>query len=611
MSRSRWTVGLFLLLFLLQGATIGLAQARRHSGRKKTKPVPQRPENELSLGEVTIYGKSASVRLPRNKVVPSEIPQNPPLLTWREFRLVPPSELKAPELPARPSSEVNRIALLDLRGGSARSGDGELLFWKNARRWQVGLNGGWANTLGTHPNRFRHYGTGRIWGEYRLSRNWQTDLQIEFLQQSFGFGRAFSSPFFQSPIPQWRKVQALRYEWGLRKNNQNGDFWRVRYSGHLFPLDENIDSYAPTKAKTTTVRVQEKWQALDFEGQLSRGVLLSLRARLISNQDRFSYLPESASFLWPPHIPLNSQTFIRIAPSISKRLTPQFFGEIGLQGFYFSASGQHSAVLTAKPVARFLYSPGANWEIFASYFAGYRYRSLFDAYGENPFCEQNLDLNTLEFQKTRAQLGINWRVTPSLTVGNAFSENLVENYPAWSTYDWLYQIETSPPQPGILLTPGLFHTTYLPRVHYNAWHGSVEVGQPDRGFLRLTVVARFNKSSSIDSTTHEQWNVPHDIPELPNLEIGFRGALPFASSWKIEWRGAYRGARLVERQSLVGQIVEPYLSEFFLLNLQLDYRFPFGNVFLGTWNVLDQDIEEFDQIWADGRKFFAGIQVKF
>ncbi len=611
MSGLRWTTLTLLFLFFLQAATPGAGQTRSHRGRKKSKPVPRRPQNELSLGEVTIYGKNTRVRLPRNKVVPSENPQKPPLLNWHEFRLIPPSELQAPELPSRPSSRRDQIVQLNLRGGTFQSGGGQAVIWKDTRRWQVGATTRWDNTFGTHVNRFRHLGTAHLWGAYQLSQNWKTIFQLEFLQHSFGFGNGFSVLANQARVPEWRKVQALQYRWELQKNNANGDFWRVSVKGRFFPLNNETDHPALSTTKPTFIQIKEKTQVLTFEGQFTRSARFSLHARLISNQSQFSYQPPNPGLGWPPHVPLNSQIFARIAPSISKRLTPQLFGQIGFQGFYFSASENTSTILKVKPAARLLYSPVGNWEIFASYFAGYRFRSLFDAYGENPFCEQNLNLNILEFRKTRAILGVNWKATRSLTLGSSLSENLVENYPAWSSFDWLHNAQAAPPAAGGLLTPGLFHTTYLPSVHYNAWHGNLQIGQPGRRFLSLTLVARFNKSSQIDTAAQDQWRVPNDIPELPDFEIGFRGALPFYSRWQIAYQGTYQSARLVEKLFSAGAVGAPYLSEFFLLNLQLNYRLPFGTVFVGTWNVLDQNIEEFDQIWADGRKFFAGINVTF
>ncbi len=603
MKRHGRTVFLWFLLLIFAVGAAGTAQARKRN-HKKTKTVPQRPQQELSLGEVTIFGENTTVRLPRRKLIPDEPPQVPRLLTWRTFQLIPPSELKAPELPSAPSSEVNQIVRLKLFGGSARTGNGGLLLWKNQGRWQTGVAARWANTLGTHTNRFRHSGTAAFWGAFHLNSTRQATFELGFLQNSLGFG--LIPGFLRGTFPSWRKARALHYQVGFHSFGAPLT-WAAFYRARLFPLTNPLNFYSQTACTASKSGLEEKTQEFQVQAQYSGAATFRFNTQLILNRDQIPAvaIPSSGT---PGFSFQNSQTFLETNLTVSKRLTPRFLGELTLNAFYFSPKGGDTFFKT-KPASRLLFSPAANLHIFASYFAGYRFQTLYTLYEKNPFFQTTADLSRLEFQKAHAQVGANWNTGAGLTLAVRFSENQIQNYPAWARHHYLGAGNWG------TCKPGLFDLTYLPEVHFQELRVQVQLGTTPGRYLRLTLTPRFNKTSTIDSTAGNQLFVTDNIPQLPNFEFGAEGAVSFGPNWRLNWRSLYKSGRLVESfynsANSLPVVSNPYLSEFWLVNVRASYHLPFGSLFGGVWNLLDQSIEPFDGMWADGRKFFGGVTIQF
>ncbi len=603
-----WILGLVCLLFLSSAAPV---QGRKHTGRRKTKPVPQRPQKELLLGEVTIYGESTARRVPHAKVVPQEPPVAPPLLGWQPFRLVPPTELQSPQTPRLLYPQKRQVAQFVLKSGTARTGAGGLLFWKTSGIWQIGLSGSWNNTLGTHANRFRHQGQTHFQAQIHFSPKWTGALLLDFLQNSFGFGTGFSSAFSADKrlYPDWRKTRTLRTRVSLQRTSDSADFWQLSYTGQSFPARSETDfRYG---ASPQTFLTQEKTHCLDFRSRFTRQLNFSVNAKAVLNTDRFLRVPQKTPADW---LGKNTQTFVRAEALLSKRLTPLFFARAGFRTFFFKATGQTAVAanphfLKAAPVVQFLYAPSLRLRFSASYGANSLFWSHLDAFQANPFFRQDIALNQLEFQKSQAQVGMSWEPTAHVVLGAELSDTVIENYPAWVTEYFVGS--SSSPTSLSLLSPGLYARTYLPSVHFNAVTFRTTLGQIDGKFFDLRLTSCFNKTSTLDKANGFQHNVPKDIPELPNIDLSVVAAWPLSSKIRVEAHSLYKSARLVEVFTDQPLIVPPYLSEYFLLNTRLTYQLPVGSLFLGIWNLFDQPIEEFYGMWADGRKFFVGTTLTF
>jgi len=608
-----------ILLFLIQLGGEAAGQTTRHRRKSAQKPLPNRPKNELILGEVTIYGESASLRMPKTKVAITTEPARARLLGWGTYHVLPPTELQSPELPGLVSPEIRQIFLLDVNGGSFRTSDSRILFWKTTDRYAFGLSGIWRNSLGTSANRFYHQGGVNLLGSVNLGKGFQLDLMTVYQQDSFGFGDFWPNHVSYLLLPDWRKLHTLHYGINLTAAPRPEFHWGISYQSRFFPTDNAIDRPFRITSWNPGNTHHEKTQILSGRLHFSKKIALDLTAQAIFNRDRFPYYPSGiANSQNPEPVPegafQNSQTFLKGQLTASKAVTDAFFAKIGFNYYSFTpTTDSGKTVLKAAPTLAVTYTLAPRWQFGASYLSGYKFRTSYDVYNENPFYEQSVNLNELEHQKVRAQVSADWAASKQVFFHLALSENMIQNYPVWESH-----LEWGAPPDIQIYSPGVFRLIYLPEAHFNQAKIAVQTGRLNDSFFKIALFFTFNKSLTPDSARFPKWNYSNDVPYLPDLRITFQGQAQIAPKWRLEVDGRYVGDRAIEYVPTVVPAGVPnlpgaktYLPDYLLLNTRLRYLFPFGSIYAGLWNGLNQTIEPFLNIQDDGRKIFGGLEVRW
>ncbi|NOY76324.1 MAG: hypothetical protein GXO76_00505 [Calditrichaeota bacterium] len=606
-----------ILLFLIQLGGEAAGQTTRHRRKSTRKPLPNRPKNELILGEVTIYGESASLRMPKTKVAISNEPARAALLGWGTYHLFPPTELQSPELPALLSPEAKRVIALDVAGGSFQTSDSRLLFWKTTGHASFGLSGFWRNSTGTSVNRFYHQGGMNLLGSLNLGKGFQLGLTSHYQQDSFGFGDFWPDKLSYLLLPNWRKLHTFNYRVSLTAAPGPEFHWGLSYQSRFFPTDNAIDHPFSISFRSSANTHHEKTQILSGNFSLSKKITLHATAQAIFNRDRFPYYPtglatsQSAS-LAPEGAFQNSQTFLKGQLTAGKAITDAFFARVGLNTYYFTHSNDSSkTLLKAAPVLSIIYTLAPRWQFGASYFSGYTFRTSYDVYRENPFYDQSVNLNQLEHRKVQARVTADWAASRQMVFRFGLSENVIQNYPVWESHlEWGTLPDSS------FYFPGVFQLVYLPEVHFNRLKIAIQSGKLESSFLKVAFSFAFNKRLTTDSMRFPKWNDSNDVPYLPNLQITFQGQAQIAPKWRLE--AGYVGDRAIEYVPTVvpaGTSYLPkantYLPNYLLINARLRYLLPFGSIYVGLWNGLNQTIEPFLNIQDDGRKVFGGMEIRW
>ena len=607
------------LLFLIQIGGEASGQTTRHRRKSARKPLPKRPKNELILGEVTIYGKSASLRMPKTKVAISNEAARATLLGWGSYHMLPPTELQSPELPVLVSPAKKQIISVDVNGGSFRTSDSRILFWKTTKHYSFGLSGIWRNSIGTSANRFYHQGGINLIGNANLGKGFQLGLNTAYQQDSFGFGNFWPNKVSYLLLPDWRKLHTFRY--GVRLlSNQSPQFrWEASYQIQLFPTDNAIDRPFRFTAWVPRNTHREKTQILSGSVSFSKKIAFDFVTQAIFNRDRFPYYPAGIAIPQNP-VPIpegtfqNAQTFLNGHLTASKTITNALFAKIGFNYYYFTHTNDSGKTFPkATPAFSLNYTLAPRWQFGASYFSGYKFRTAYDAYKENPFYVQSLNLNQLEHQKVRAQVTADWAVSRQAFFQLALSENIIQNYPVWESH-----LEWESPPSLQLYSPGIFQLIYLPEVHFNQAKIAIQTGKLEHSFLKAALFFNFNKSLTPDLTRFPKWNYTNDVPYLPDLKITFQGQAQIAPKWRLEVDGRYVGDRAIEYVPTVVPAgvsnlpgATTYLPDYLLLNARLRYLLPFGSIYAGLWNGLNQKIEPFLNIQDDGRKVFGGMEFRW
>jgi len=612
-------IQLIIFLFLIQIGGEAAGQTTRHRRKSAQKPLPNRPKNELILGEVTIYGKSASLRMPTTKVAISEEPPRAALLGWGSYELLPPTELRSPELPGLVSPERKQAISIDVNGGNFRSSNSDFLFWKSTNRFQVGVSGFWRNSMGTSANRFYHWGGINLLGNVSLRRNFQLRLQTTYRQDSFGFGNFWPNKVFYLLLPEWRKLHIFSYRVALTAAPAPEVHWGISYQSRLFPTDNGIDRPFRIVTRVQDNTHHEKTQILSGSVSFSKKIALDFATQAIFNRDRFPYYPAGIASLRKLE-PIregafqNTQTFLNGHLTANKTITGALSAKLGFNYYYFThRNDSGKPFLKAAPALSFIYAPAPRWHLGASYFSGYKFRTAYNAYNENPFYTQSVNLAHLEHQKVRAQVTTDWAVSREVFFHLALSENIIQDYPVWeSRLEW-----TAFPDSRVY-SPGLFQLIFLPEVHFNQAKIAFQAGNSDHSFLKAALFFNFNKSLTPDLVRFPKWNYTNDVPYLPDLKITFQGQAQIAPGWRIEAEGRYVGNRAIEYMPTVVPAGVPnlyeattYLPDYLLLNARLRYLLPFGSIYAGVWNGLNQVIEPYLNIQDDGRKVLGGMEIRW
>ncbi len=612
-------IQVIIFLFLIQISGEAIGQTTRHHRKRAKKPLPSRPKNELILGEVTIYGKSASLQMPKTKVTISEEPPRAVLLGWGNYKLLPPAELQSPELPGLIFPAKKQIISVDVNGGSFRSSNSQILFWKTTERFSFGLSGIWRNSLGTSANRFYHRGGVNLLGNVNLGKGFQLCLNTAYQQDSFGFGNFWPNKVSYLFLPNWRKLHALRYGVRLLSNQSLQFRWEASYQTQLFPTDNAIDRPFRFTASTPANTHHEKTQILSGNVSFSKKIALDFTTQAIFNRDRFPYYPAGIAILRnPAPIPegtfQNVQTFLNGHLTANKTVTNALSAKIGFNYYYFTHTNDSSKTfLKATPALSLTYALASGWQFGASYFSGYKFRTVYDAYNENPFYVQSLNLNQLEHRKVRAQITADWAVSRQVFFQLALSENIIQNYPVWES-----RLKWGTPPNFQLYSPGIFQLIYLPEVHFNQAKITIQTGKLEHSFLKAALFLNFNKSLTSDLARFPKWNYTNEVPYLPDLKITFQGQAQITPKWRLEADGRYVGNRAIEYVPTVVpaggsnlQGATTYLPDYLLLNARLRYVLPFGSIYAGVWNGFNQAIEPFLNIQDDGRKLFGGMEIRW
>ena len=622
----RLIFGVILFSFFTQIGGIAHAQSSGHSRKSARKILPQRPKEELTLAEVTIYGQAASLRMPKSKVTIKSEPPRAALLGWGLYEILPPTELQSPELPQLPLTGAAQAVHLDIDGGNFKTGDARFLYWREKNRFQWGVSGTWRNSLGTASNRFYHQGTTNLFGGLRLSRRIRLQLRFDYLQNSFGFGNEWPADIRQI-MPVRRKLHAAAYSARFVSNRSSALHWSFSYGTRLFPTDNAIDRPYLSAFAGTQITHKEKTQILSGTLSFQSGITTELFARAIFNRDRFPFYP--AGIVHPGQLTVpegafqNSQTFVNGYIKVHKNLKKGLSASAGLNYYAFTYTGKSGgAFVRGTPRLSMVYNAIPNWQLSADYESGYTFRTRYDVYRENPFYDQSLNLNQLEYQKVHAKLAAEWAISQRFFLKFGLAENSIQNYPVWESILSRQQI-LLPANQAPVYSPGAFRFVTLPEAHFNQLNAGFLFGQLERSFFKLTAYFNFNKSLKSDPVLYPLWNYSKDVPFLPDLKITFEGRVRLAPRWRLELDGRYMGSQLIEKSSFIvplnGSVGSgstfygpgQYLPDYLLLNAKLRFLLPFGSVYLGTWNALNQIIEPFEYIQDDGRKFFGGMEVKF
>ena len=611
-------IEVIIILFLIQISGEAIGQTNRHRRKPAKKPLPSRPKNELILGEVTIYGESTSLRMPQTKVAISNEPARATLLGWGTYHVLPPTGLQSPELPGLVSTTRKKLISLDVNGGSFRTSNSRILLWKTTTRYSFGLLGRWRNSLGTPTNRFYHQGAINLIGNINLGKGLQLNLNTAYQQDSFGFGDFWPSHVSCLP-PDWRKLHAFHYGIHLAAAPTPEFQWGISYSSRLFPTDKSIDRPFKITSCPAANTHHEKTQILSGRLSFSEKIALDVATRAIFNRNQFPYYPAGIAIPRnPAPIPegtfQNSQAFLNGRITAGKALTDAFFAKIGFNSYFFTHNGDSSKpFLKAVPMLSITYTLAPRWQFGASYFSGYKFRTTYDAYNENPFFEQSLNLNQLEHQKVRAQVTADWAALRQMVLHFALSENIIQNYPVWESH--LGKGTSTNCQ---FYCPGVFQLIYLPEAHFNQAKIAIQTGKLEESFLRAALFFNFNKSLTPDTARFPKWNYSNDVPYLPDIRLTFQGQAQIAPKWRLEVDSRYEGDRAIEYVPTVVPAgasnfpgAKTYLPGYLLLNARLRYLLPFGSFYVGVWNGLDQTIEPFLNIQDDGRKVFAGMDVRW